>query len=86
MFSLYHLIIKSYGLSWNINTKGLLLSASEDKTICEWDICQAGKDQNKLSPLNIFKGHTSIVEVNINKIHVFSNIIIIIIILFIINS
>jgi len=53
---------EGYGLSWNINTKGLLLSASEDTTICEWDICQAGKDQNKLSPLNIFKGHTSIVE------------------------
>ena len=27
-----------YGLSWNANMNGHLLSASDDQTICLWDI------------------------------------------------
>lgn len=40
MFSV-HLIsmsFKGYGLSWNPNLSGQLLSASDDMTVCLWDV------------------------------------------------
>jgi len=55
---------EGYGLSWNKNTKGLLLSAAEDMTVCLWDTNAATKDKNFLDAKTIFKGHSSIVEVD----------------------
>ena len=36
---------EGYGLSWNPNLNGYLLSASDDHTICLWDINATPKDK-----------------------------------------
>lgn len=43
-----------YGISWNPHTKGQLLSASSDGSICIWDIKEACTDVNAL---HTFRGH-----------------------------
>ena len=44
MFSLINrLPLVRYGLSWNNSQKGYLLSASDDQTICLWDVGAASK-------------------------------------------
>eukprot|EP00919_Chromeraceae_sp_WS-2016_P029996 GHVR01071248.1.p1 GENE.GHVR01071248.1~~GHVR01071248.1.p1 ORF type:complete len:428 (+),score=73.24 GHVR01071248.1:82-1365(+) len=53
---------EGYGLSWNPNTKGQLLSGSDDALICLWDIAAATKGTSTLDPLQTFVGHTNIVE------------------------
>ncbi|CEQ42943.1 SPOSA6832_04816 [Sporobolomyces salmonicolor] len=55
---------EGYGLSWNptAGKAGHLLSASEDTTVCHWDINGYSKGNSTLEPLNVYKGHTSIVE------------------------
>lgn len=55
---------EGYGLSWNPLRQGLVLSASEDETICLWDVTGATKEKRRLEPLFTFKtgGHESIVE------------------------
>lgn len=52
----------SYGLSWNPNLQGHLISASEDTTVCHWDINAATKDKKVLDALRIYRGHTAVVE------------------------
>ena len=54
----------SYGLVWNPNPagQGHLLSASEDTTICHWDIKAYSKANSVLEPLRIYRGHSSVVE------------------------
>eukprot|EP00048_Salpingoeca_helianthica_P016305 m.231592 g.231592 ORF g.231592 m.231592 type:complete len:416 (-) comp18414_c0_seq1:25-1272(-) len=52
---------EGYGLSWSQLKPGYLLSASDDTTICMWDINGPAQDR-KLAAANIFSGHTSIVE------------------------
>lgn len=53
---------EGYGLSWNPNVNGHLLSASDDNTICLWNINAASKEARTLDALNIFTGHTAVVE------------------------
>jgi len=54
-----------YGLSWNPNLNGNLLSASDDHTICLWDIngtvISQGRDRI-IEAKTIFTGHTAVVE------------------------
>eukprot|EP01091_Cochliopodium_minus_P020486 TRINITY_DN8982_c0_g1_i1.p1 TRINITY_DN8982_c0_g1~~TRINITY_DN8982_c0_g1_i1.p1 ORF type:complete len:419 (+),score=125.98 TRINITY_DN8982_c0_g1_i1:455-1711(+) len=47
---------EGYGLSWNTFKEGQLLSASNDKTICLWDI-EANKSNVTLQPKSIFTCH-----------------------------
>jgi len=53
-----------YGLAWNATTagEGHLLSASEDTTVCHWDIKAYSKSNSVLEPLRIYRGHSSVVE------------------------
>lgn len=52
---------EGYGLSWNQNVNGHLLSASDDHTICLWNV--NGNATNKcLDALTIFSGHSAVVE------------------------
>jgi len=53
---------EGYGLSWNPNLNGHLLSASDDHTICLWDINATPKDNKVIDAKTIFTGHTAVVE------------------------
>ncbi|KAM0788100.1 Histone-binding protein rbbp4 [Microbotryomycetes sp. NB124-2] len=55
---------EGYGLSWNpLSSKaGHLLSASEDTTVCHWDVNGYTKGEASMEPLTVYKGHTAIVE------------------------
>ena len=51
-----------YGLSWNPNLSGHLLSASDDHTICLWDIGGTPRDGRILDANTVYTGHSSVVE------------------------
>ena len=53
---------EGYGLSWNPNLNGHLLSASDDHTICLWDINGTPKENKVIDAKTIFTGHTAVVE------------------------
>uniref|UniRef100_A0A674D0G1 Histone-binding protein RBBP4-like n=1 Tax=Salmo trutta TaxID=8032 RepID=A0A674D0G1_SALTR len=53
---------EGYGLSWNPNLSGCLLSASDDHTICMWDISAVPKEGKIVDAKTIFTGHTAVVE------------------------
>lgn len=53
---------EGYGLSWNSNLNGYLLSASDDHTICLWDINATPKENRVIDAKTIFTGHTAVVE------------------------
>ena len=56
---------EGYGLSWNPNLNGYLLSASDDHTICLWDINATPKENRVIDAKTIFTGHTAVVEVSL---------------------
>jgi len=53
---------EGYGLSWNSNVNGHLLSASDDHTICLWNINANPTSARSLDAMTIFTGHTAVVE------------------------
>ncbi|XP_037300869.1 chromatin assembly factor 1 p55 subunit-like [Manduca sexta] len=53
---------EGYGLSWNPNLNGYLLSASDDHTICLWDINATPKEGRVIEAKSVFTGHTAVVE------------------------
>ena len=53
---------EGYGLSWNSNLPGHLLSASDDCTVCLWDVQAATQQSVYLDAKTIFNGHSSVVE------------------------
>lgn len=53
---------EGYGLSWNPNVNGHLLSASDDHTICLWNINGNTQSERNLDALSVFTGHTAVVE------------------------
>ncbi|SCZ98844.1 BZ3500_MvSof-1268-A1-R1_Chr3-1g05658 [Microbotryum saponariae] len=57
---------EGYGLSWNPTSgkAGHLLSASEDQSICHWDVNGYTKGASTMEPLTVYRGHTAIVEVS----------------------
>ncbi|KAJ7103166.1 WD40 repeat-like protein [Mycena belliarum] len=52
---------EGYGLAWNPVKAGNVLGASEDMTICHWDVNSYTKAKSTIEPTNIFRGHTSVV-------------------------
>lgn len=52
--------MEGYGLSWNPNNEGQLLSSSDDKKICLWNISKTSTN-GSLNPVTVFNGHTSAV-------------------------
>lgn len=62
---------EGYGLSWNPNLNGYLLSASDDHTICLWDINATPKENRIIDAKTIFTGHTAVVEVFIIRLKLF---------------
>ena len=55
-------VICRYGLSWNPNLSGHLLSASDDHTICLWDISGKPRDGRILDANTVYTGHSAVVE------------------------
>jgi histone-binding protein RBBP4 len=51
--------LEGYGLSWSPHNKGQILSGSDDKLICLWDITEA---KVEVDPLQKREGHTDVVE------------------------
>ncbi|KAI0307624.1 histone acetyltransferase type B subunit 2 [Multifurca ochricompacta] len=52
---------EGFGLAWNPNKKGHVLGASEDKTVCHWDVNAYSKANSSIEPLNVFSDHTAVV-------------------------
>ncbi|VDB91608.1 unnamed protein product [Peniophora sp. CBMAI 1063] len=52
---------EGFGLAWNPNKKGHIIAASEDQTVCHWDLNAYTKGEATLSPVNIFAEHSSVV-------------------------
>jgi histone-binding protein RBBP4 len=53
---------EGYGLFWNPNLSGHLLSVSDDHTICLWDISAVPKEGQVEAAKTIFTGHIAVVE------------------------
>ncbi|KAI6652681.1 histone-binding protein Caf1 isoform X2-like [Oopsacas minuta] len=53
---------EGYGLSWNPKLQGHLLSASDDQTICLWDVETAPKMAKTINTKHIYTGHSAVVE------------------------
>uniref|UniRef100_A0AC34R699 Histone-binding protein RBBP4 N-terminal domain-containing protein n=1 Tax=Panagrolaimus sp. JU765 TaxID=591449 RepID=A0AC34R699_9BILA len=53
---------EGYGLSWNTNAAGHLLSASDDTTVCLWDVSANSTSGGSIQAKTIFQGHSSVVE------------------------
>uniref|UniRef100_A0A8C5NMD4 RB binding protein 7, chromatin remodeling factor n=1 Tax=Junco hyemalis TaxID=40217 RepID=A0A8C5NMD4_JUNHY len=53
---------EGYGLSWNSNLSGHLLSASDDHTVCLWDVNAGPKEDKIVDAKAIFPGHSAVVE------------------------
>ncbi len=51
---------EGYGLAWNPNKAGQLLSASDDKTVCLWSM--EGARDATLEAQTVFSGHSDVVE------------------------
>ncbi len=51
-----------YGLSWNSKRSGYLAGASDDTTVCIWDINEGSKERSSLKPLLTLSGHTAVAE------------------------
>ena len=56
---------EGYGLSWNPNASGKILSASDDHTICLWNVEKTPTEGKFVDPLAIFSGHQAVVEVTL---------------------
>ncbi|RPD82156.1 histone acetyltransferase type B subunit 2 [Lentinus tigrinus ALCF2SS1-7] len=52
---------EGYGLAWSPLKAGHVLGASEDTTVCHWDINSYSKANNTIEPTTVFRGHTSVV-------------------------
>ncbi|XP_062344034.1 LOW QUALITY PROTEIN: histone-binding protein RBBP7 [Cinclus cinclus] len=53
---------EGYGLSWNSNLSGHLLSASDDHMVCLWDVSAGPKEGKIVDAKAIFTGHSAVVE------------------------
>ncbi|PVV03754.1 hypothetical protein BB560_001757 [Smittium megazygosporum] len=53
---------EGYGLSWNKFTEGQILSASEDGTVCMWDIMANSNGNKSIDPTCKFSYHNAVVE------------------------
>ncbi|KAF8515821.1 WD40 repeat-like protein [Hysterangium stoloniferum] len=62
---------EGFGLAWNPSKAGIILGASEDMTVCQWqalivnlangDINAYTKAKSTLEPVSVYRGHTSVV-------------------------
>ncbi|KAK0199075.1 WD40 repeat-like protein [Armillaria mellea] len=52
---------EGFGLAWNPVKTGNVLGASEDMTVCHWDVNSYQKGQSTIQPTAVYKGHTSVV-------------------------
>lgn len=55
---------EGYGLSWSTLKQGHVLSASDDTTVCHWDVGGYQKGKQTMDPLKVYRGHSAVVEVS----------------------
>lgn len=58
--------IEGYGLAWSPHNEGRLVTGSEDKTICLWDVSSVigskSEAGTQIHATSVFRGHTDVVE------------------------
>lgn len=54
---------EGYGLSWSTLKQGHVLSASDDTTVCHWDVGGYQKGKQTMDPVKVYRGHSAVVEV-----------------------
>ncbi|KAH7915677.1 WD40 repeat-like protein [Hygrophoropsis aurantiaca] len=52
---------EGFGLAWSPAKAGHVLGASEDMTVCHWDVNSYTKTKSTIEPTTVFRGHTSVV-------------------------
>ncbi|KAJ3036178.1 CCR4-Not complex caf1 ribonuclease subunit Caf1 [Rhizophlyctis rosea] len=52
---------EGYGMSWHPKREGVLLTAGEDTTVCEWNVEGLGK-KKQLGPAHTYTDHSAFVE------------------------
>ncbi|KAI5116430.1 hypothetical protein M0805_000209 [Coniferiporia weirii] len=52
---------EGFGLAWSPVKTGNVLGASEDMTVCHWDVNMYSKANSSIEPLAVYSGHTSVV-------------------------
>ncbi|KAH8101041.1 histone acetyltransferase type B subunit 2 [Phellopilus nigrolimitatus] len=52
---------EGFGLAWNPVKSGNILGASEDMTVCHWDVNMYSKGKNSIEPVTVYSGHESVV-------------------------
>lgn len=52
---------EGFGLAWNPRKEGIVLGASEDMTVCMWDVNSYTKGTATIEPTSVFRGHDSVV-------------------------
>ncbi|KZS93318.1 WD40 repeat-like protein [Sistotremastrum niveocremeum HHB9708] len=52
---------EGFGLAWSPVKAGHILGASEDMTVCHWDVNSYSKTKATIDPVNVYRGHTSVV-------------------------
>ncbi len=60
---------EGYGMCWSRHKEGLLVSSSEDTTVCLWDVSQVSSSVKntaasgtQMKAISVFSGHTDVVE------------------------
>lgn len=53
---------EGYGMSWNTNKSGHLITGADDMLICHWDISAFTKESRQMQALRTYRAHTSVVE------------------------
>jgi histone-binding protein RBBP4 len=59
---------EGYGMCWSRHKEGMLVSSSEDATVCLWDVNEVSSAKansssgTQLKPISVFRGHTDVVE------------------------
>jgi len=53
---------EGYGLSWNPLVDGHVISGSDDKLVCLWDMSPGSRSHSMIESIATFTGHTDVVE------------------------
>jgi histone-binding protein RBBP4 len=53
---------EGYGLCWNRQRKGWLLSSDNDGAVCVWDVTQGNRENRTISPVHVLRAGSAPIE------------------------